>query len=312
MEHYIIQTKGLSFSYSKNSKKILDTVSLQVPKGSIYGFLGANGAGKSTTMQLLTGSIPDQNGSISIFNAPLEAQLPILFKRIGCLIESPSLYSHLSGLDNLRYIAKTKGLPKEDITAVLQLIGLSRAARQKVREYSMGMKQRLAIGIALLGNPELLFLDEPINSLDPQGVIDIRELLIKLNRERGCTIFISSHLLDEVEKICTHIGVLHNGKLLFDGTLDALKKKADYGQKIEITFKEAPQWFNTLKETYSTVRLEENTIYLEAEHQDTIQKLLLTLLEGGVHITELKTNKNLEHLFLNLTEQKNETIYSIL
>ena len=178
----IIDVQNLSFTYSKSSKTILDDISMKVPKGAIYGFLGANGAGKSTTMQLLTGSIFGTSGSIHLFEKPLESQLPTVFNKIGCLINSPSPYYHLSGYDNLRYIAILKKVDVDNITEVLDLVGLSESAHQKVKEYSLGMKQRLAIGIALLGNPELLLLDEPINGLDPQGVIDIRNLLIKLNK----------------------------------------------------------------------------------------------------------------------------------
>jgi len=199
MAAYIIQTDNLNFEYSK-SKKVLDSISINVPKGAIYGFLGPNGAGKSTTMRLLTGIIPEQGNAIKLFNQPLKEQLPLVFYKIGSLVESPALYLHLSGIDNLRYIAKLRAIPEEKIRETLELVSLQNDSHRKVKFYSLGMKQRLAIAMALLSEPELLLLDEPVNGLDPNGIIDIRKLLIKLNKERGVTLFVSSHLLSEIEK----------------------------------------------------------------------------------------------------------------
>lgn len=298
----IIDVQNLSFAYSKTSKTILDGISMKVPKGAIYGFLGANGAGKSTTMQLLTGSIFSNSGTIRLFEKPLESQLPSIFNKMGCLINSPSLYDHLTGYDNLRYIATLKKTTNDNILEVLELVGLSESAHQKVKEYSLGMKQRLAVGMALLGNPELLLLDEPINGLDPQGVIDIRNLLIKLNKERGITIFISSHLLDEIERICTHIGILNKGKLVFDDTIDVLKQKSERTQKITVTLKDAKLYINPLKESYPNISLHGNTFSLEVDTKETSDSFLLKLIELGAHIVEIKTNEDLEALFLNLSK----------
>lgn len=300
----VIETKNLSFSYSKKSKKILDNVSMKVPKGSIYGFLGANGAGKSTTMQLLIGSLHSpNNGTISLFNKILDKQLPTVFSKVGTLIESPSLYLHLSGYDNLVYIAKMKGVLEIEITSILELIGLTKYSKQKVKEYSLGMRQRLAIGFALLGNPQLLLLDEPINGLDPQGVIDIRNLLIELNKKLGITIFISSHLLDEIERICTHIGILNKGKLVFDGTIEELKVKAKNNkQKVAITLKKTMPWFEQLNEKYKGLYLEENTICFETTKKEEIKEMLLFLLTNEAEILEMKTAEGLEDLFLKLSK----------
>ena len=199
MAKYLIQTEGLNFQYSKN-KKVLNDISIHVPKGAIYGFLGPNGAGKSTTMRLLTGIIPEQGNAIKLFGNSLQEQLPFVFTKIGSLVESPALYLHLSGIDNLKYIAKLRNIPEAKINETLELVDLSRDGNRKAKQYSLGMKQRLAIAMALLSDPELLLLDEPVNGLDPNGIIDIRKLLIKLNQEKGVTIFVSSHLLSEIEK----------------------------------------------------------------------------------------------------------------
>lgn len=305
MKHMnVIEMNNLSFSYSKKSKKILEKVSMKVPKGAIYGFLGANGAGKSTTMQLLIGSLPtSNNGTISLFGKPLEKQLPIIFKKVGTLIESPSLYLHLSGHDNLAYMAKMKGVIEEEITNVLELVGLAENSSQKVKEYSLGMKQRLAIAFALLGKPQLLLLDEPINGLDPQGVIDIRNLLMQLNKKLGITIFISSHLLDEIERICTHIGILNKGKLVFDGTIEELQIKSKTNkQKIAITLKETIPWFEQLNVKYKKLSLEDNTIRFETKNKEEIKDIILFLLTNDAEILEMKTIEGLEDLFLKLSK----------
>lgn len=219
MDH-IIQTDALCFQYA-GGKQALSDVSLHVPKGSIYGFLGPNGAGKSTTMMLLTGIIPQRGDAIRLFGEPLQQQLPQLFTKVGALVEQPALYLHLSGINNLRYIAKLRGIDEKKMLPALTQVGLAQDGRHKVKTYSLGMKQRLAIAMALLGEPELLILDEPVNGLDPHGMQEIRQLLLTLNRDRGVTIFISSHLLAEIEKMCTHVGVIHRGELKFEGPINA-------------------------------------------------------------------------------------------
>ena len=194
MNEYLIQTKDLNFQFN-NKRKILENLSLNIPKGSIYGFLGPNGAGKSTTMRLITGLLNEQqNESIYLFGETLSKQLPQIFKRIGSIIETPTLYLHLSGYDNLKLIATIQEVSNSKIQEILELVELSKFQKQKAKQYSLGMKQRLAIGMALLNDPELLILDEPVNGLDPQGIIEVRQLLKKLNKEKGITIFISSHL----------------------------------------------------------------------------------------------------------------------
>ncbi|MFL3660777.1 MAG: ABC transporter ATP-binding protein [Polaribacter sp.] len=236
MKDLIIQTENLSFSYSKK-KHVLKKVNINVPKGAIYGFLGPNGAGKSTTMQLLTGILSSPEQNISVFGKELNSQMPHVFSKIGALVESPSLYLHLSGTDNLRCITQLKEVSESKIPEVLELVGLSENGNEKVKHYSLGMKQRLAIAMTLLGEPELLLLDEPVNGLDPTGMTAIRELLVKLNKEKGITVFISSHLLAEVEKMCTHIGIIHKGEIKFEGTMQALSDR-EQGCNVQIETKD--------------------------------------------------------------------------
>lgn len=302
MPEFVIQTKSLTFRYSKQ-RKVLDDVSLNIPKGSIYGFLGPNGAGKSTTMRLLTGILAEQDNAISIFGKPLKQQLPQVFENIGALVESPALYLHLSGYNNLKYIAKLRNVPESRIDEVLALVELTRDAKRKARQYSLGMKQRLAIAIALLSEPELLLLDEPVNGLDPNGIQDIRKLLVKLNREKGITIFVSSHLLAEIEKMCTHVGIISGGKLRFEGTMEELAKKSGTC-KIQLTLKDAQKWHDQLISDHPEATLESaSQINLELPDREEIPAFVKSLIDKGASLYEIKVLDGLEEWFMSLVKQ---------
>ena len=299
---YIIQTSNLDFQYSKN-KKILNNLSINVPKGSIYGFLGPNGAGKSTTMRLLTGIIPDDSNSIFLFEKPIESQIPNIFEKVGALVESPALYLHLSGYDNVKYIALLRQVPLSKIDEVLELVDLTAYKRQKAKQYSLGMKQRLAIAMALLSEPELLFLDEPVNGLDPNGIVEIRKLLVKINKEKGVTIFVSSHLLSEIEKMCTHIGIISKGTLKYEGTMEDLSRKFKTC-KIQITLDEAESWKEKLSFKYANVVLDEqNKITMNLSHTSEIPDFAKQIIQEGARIYEIKILEGLEEWFMNLTEK---------
>lgn len=302
MAEYIIQTEGLNFQYSKN-KKVLNNISIHVPKGSIYGFLGPNGAGKSTTMRLLTGIIPEQDSAIKLFDQPLQKQLPMVFSKIGSLVESPALYLHLSGIDNLKYIAKLRNIPEEKIHETLELVDLSRDGKRTAKQYSLGMKQRLAIAMALLSDPELLLLDEPVNGLDPNGIIDIRKLLIKLNQEKGVTIFVSSHLLSEIEKMCTHVGIISKGKLRFEGTMQELSKAARLC-KIQVTLDDASKWQHELENQYENVNLvAQNQLTLDIGNKDNIPDFIKNLIAKNAAVYEVKILDGLEEWFMTITNE---------
>ncbi len=219
-----LETADLRHRYA-NSENVLQGVDLQVPKGSIYGFLGPNGAGKTTTLRLVLGLLKKQHGTITIFGRRFETSRIEILGKIGSLVESPSLYEHLTAHENLAVWQKVFRCEKRRIPEVLTLVGLSATGSKKAGEFSLGMKQRMALAVALLHRPLLLILDEPTNGLDPNGVIEIRQLLLRLNREEGVTILISSHLLAEIEKLVTHLGIIHRGRLVFQGTLGELKQK---------------------------------------------------------------------------------------
>ena len=208
----VIQTRGLSKRYK--DRWAVDRLELVVEQGDIYGFIGQNGAGKSTTLKLLCGLARPTQGEALIFGKPVRDS--VARRRVGALIEQPGLYPDLSGRENLRLYAALLGLdnPERQVGEILKTVGLSPKEKKPVRHYSMGMKQRLGVALALLGGPDLLLLDEPINGLDPDGIREMRELLLRLNRERGLTLLVSSHILGELSKIATRYGIIQQGRMV--------------------------------------------------------------------------------------------------
>ncbi len=223
----VIQTMGLSKRYK--DRWAVDRLDLRVEQGDVYGFIGRNGAGKSTTLKLLCGLARPTQGEALVFGKPIRD--PVARRRVGALIEQPGLYPDLSGRENLRLYAALLGLdrPERQVDQILETVGLSPKEKKQVRHYSMGMKQRLGVGLALLGRPDLLLLDEPINGLDPEGIREMRELLLRLNRERGLTILVSSHILGELSKIATRYGIIQEGRMVEQVTASELEQKCtDY------------------------------------------------------------------------------------
>ena len=223
----VIQTTGLSKRY--RDKWAVDHLDLRVEQGDIYGFIGQNGAGKSTALKLLCGLARPTQGEALIFGKPVRDS--VARRRVGALIEQPGLYPDLSGRENLRLYAALLGLdsPARQVEEILKTVGLSPGEKKPVRHYSMGMKQRLGVALALLGGPDLLLLDEPINGLDPEGIREMRELLLRLNRERGLTILVSSHILGELSKIATRYGIIQEGRMVEQITARELEQKCtDY------------------------------------------------------------------------------------
>jgi len=218
-----IRTRGLSRRFAGGHG--VHDLDLSVPAGCVYGFLGPNGAGKTTTIRLLLDLLRRDRGEIELFGQALTPGQRAPFARIGAMVETPSLYAHLSGRQNLEVSRRLLDAPKNRIDEALDRVGLRDAADRKVREYSLGMRQRLAIALTLLGRPQLLILDEPSNGLDPAGILDMRRLLRRLSADEGLTVFVSSHLLSEVEQIASHIGVLHAGRLRFEGSLESLRER---------------------------------------------------------------------------------------
>jgi len=220
-KEYLIETRGLSRRFG--AQVAVDDLNLLVPAAGVYGFLGPNGAGKTTAIRMLLGLIRPDAGEVCLFGQPLRSNHRALMSRVGALVEAPSLYPHLTGRENLEVTRRLLGSPPKLIDVALDTIRLMRDADRRVREYSLGMRQRLGLALALLNKPQLLILDEPTNGLDPAGIHEMRDLIRRLPDEFGVTVFLSSHLLSEVEQIASHIGIIHESKLLFQGTLAELQ-----------------------------------------------------------------------------------------
>ena len=299
MANYILQTKGLSYSYAKG-ENTLSGINLQVKKGQIYGFLGPNGSGKTTTLSLLLGLIRNQKGNIEIFGKDLEHHRLEILKKTGSLIESPSLYGNLTARENLEIYRKAHNMPRERIDEVLEISGLSETGKKLTKKFSLGMKQRLAIALALLHKPELLILDEPTNGLDPSGILELRELVKKLNREEGITILISSHLLAEVEKMVTHIGIIVKGEMLFQGSLHELHQFQQRASMLHIQTSDNAAALKILKD-YSP-SMHQDLIAVSIDDQKQAAALNKILINNQIDVFFLHPkSRDLEQLFIDLT-----------
>lgn len=301
----IIETKGLNFSFNAKHA-ILKNLNLKIEKGSIYGFLGPNGAGKTTTIRLLLGLLNYPKNSIHLFGQELSKHRVEIFSKIGSLIEQPSLYDHISGYDNLEITRQIRNIKKEITAEVLRLVRLTDAAHKKVKSYSLGMKQRLGLAIALLPEPELLILDEPVNGLDPNGMVEMRELLKNINKQMGTTIFLSSHLLTEIEKIVTHIGIINMGELLFQGNILELHNLQINQSLLHIETSNNMAALELLRNKYNAYEIEgELKIIYQSKGQ--VAEIVRELTGNNIGIYEVTIeNKDLEQLFLQMT--KNYTV----
>ncbi len=296
----IVKTSHLSYSF-RNGVKTLDDVNLEVPAGSIYGFLGPNGAGKTTTLRLLLGLLKNQAGELEVFGKPFTAHRLEILKRLGSLIEQPSLYLHLTAKENLEIYRLIYNVSKVRVDEVLKLVGLESTGSKKAKQFSLGMRQRLSIAIALLHQPELLILDEPTNGLDPNGIIEIRELVKKLNKEYGTTVIVSSHILIEVEKMATHVGIIHKGGLLFQGPLQELQQMKSRQSVLEIETNDNGRALQILSAKYR-VQESESLLSLPYGGKQETAEINQLLVKGGVEVYSLHAKQNdLEQLFIEIT-----------
>lgn len=304
MNQLIVDTKNLNFSYTK-TKKDIENLELKVPKGSIYGFLGPNGSGKSTTIRLMLGLLKKRSGTVVLFGETFNSKTRLnILDRVGALIENPSLYEHLNAIDNLKIAANYRQkIPFSRINEVLEIVNLTDAKKKKIKEYSLGMKQRLGLGISLLSNPELIILDEPTNGLDPKGIIEMRTLIKNLNKKYGTTIFISSHLLSEIEKTCTHVGIIRNGKMLYQDTVATLKESKGTNIKIDIEVDKSIEALSILKNLKKeNIFLVDDFLQIEVKYKEEITEIIDVLRAKKINIYQVSIKNNLEELFLSLTE----------
>lgn len=294
-----LETRSLTFHFGKD--KVLDDVNLQVPVGSLYGFLGPNGAGKTTTLKLALGLLRNQKGSILFFGKLFEKFRLETLRRVGTLIESPSLYSHLTARENLRVLQLVHQCPSTRIEEVLSLVGLGNTGQKKAGQFSLGMRQRLAIAMALLHSPEMLILDEPTNGLDPSGIIEMRELLKKLSQQSGITVLISSHLLAEIEKLVTHVGIIHKGKLRFQGPFQELEQHQHRNNTILLGTTDPERTHQFLVECHIDANRENGHVIIPAIGQDQLTEITRQLVLRDIGIFEVSRRRNdLETIFMHL------------
>ena len=300
VSEYILQTVNLTKTYQK--KNVLDQVNITVKKGSIYGFIGLNGAGKSTLLRTVSGLAYPTSGKTELFGHSNEKELIIARRRIGTLIENPALFPNMTARENLEVIRIQRGIPgKGCIEEALKKVRLEETGKKKVKKFSLGMKQRLGIAIALLNNPELLILDEPINGLDPMGVMEIRELLKRINQEFGVTIVISSHILSELHQLATDFGIIHKGELIDQITAKQLDEKcqAYLFIKVDNANKAVVILENTLQTAQYEV-LSDDSIKLYSHLEDN-HLITQVLVEGGIKVEQITpTNDTLESYFTRL------------
>lgn len=296
----VIETKGLTKKFGKFTA--VKDLNLKVPRKTIYGFLGPNGAGKSTTIRMLLDLIKPTGGEVYLFGKDISRYRMDILRKVGSLVEAPSYYGNLTAYENLEITRRILKVDKKEIDKALEIVNLSKWKNIKVKSFSLGMKQRLGIAQALIGPRELLILDEPTNGLDPAGVREIRDLIISLPRIMGVTILISSHILSEIEQMADYVGIIRNGNLLFQGTLDELKARTNTQILIKATPLDKAQEF--IRQMGLGVENREGKLYVSKGEIGTEELNRALVLKGfGVsHLSE--SEKSLEEIFLELTEGK--------
>ena len=298
----VIETKALCKQYGPHTA--VEHVELHVPQGCVYGFIGPNGAGKSTTMKMLLGLIHPTAGRVRLLGQELteKSRLPLL-RQIGSLIESPAGYLHLTAQENLEIVADLKGVPHKDIGRVLDIVHLTQDRNRRVGQYSLGMKQRLGIAMALLGSPKLLILDEPTNGLDPAGIQEMRALIRNMPAATGATVLISSHLLGEMEQMVEQVGIIDHGHILFEGPLTELQRHSCGNVTLRLLdpAKAAP----ILRANGLTAHSDSCVVTLPPLQDALLADLVQKLAACGAGVVELTPHtKTLEEIFLSLTSEE--------
>ena len=299
MNEILLGTRDLTKQFGR--QKAVDRVSLHIRKGAIYGFIGRNGAGKTTFLRMISGLAKPDSGEIEMFGYRGK-ELKEIRSRVGCLIEGPGIYGSMTAAENLEVKCRLTGIRRKGyVEELLQIVGLSQTGRKKAKHFSMGMRQRLGIALALVGEPDLLVLDEPINGLDPQGIAEIRDMVLRLNEERNMTIIISSHILEELSKIATDYGIIHQGVLIKEMTREELMRRCS--ERIEIQLEEPEKALPVLDAMgfHAYQVADKNHIHV-FERLEESAALNMELAKAGVAVTSLSiTSEDLETYFLNLT-----------
>jgi ABC-type multidrug transport system ATPase subunit len=295
----IIDVKGLTKIFKEVTA--VDDLSFSVPKGEVYGFLGQNGAGKSTTIRMLLTLIQPTSGSISILGKDLQHHRKEILQQTGAIIEKPDLYKYLTALENLSIMARLSGIhpTRQELMRQLDRVGLAERAESKVKTFSQGMKQRLGIACALVHNPQLIVLDEPTNGLDPQGIADVRNLILSLSRTDGKTVFVSSHLLSEIELVADHALIIDKGKKVAEGKVRDLLNPSDTIVLLETGNDEEARMY--LQESQWNTSLQKGKSITLKMHRNDVPALNHDLVQQGISVYSLRAKHSLEDYFLSLT-----------
>ncbi|WP_085524224.1 ABC transporter ATP-binding protein [Tuberibacillus sp. Marseille-P3662] len=302
MSEWIVRTNQLTKKLG--GQRAVNNVNLEIEKGEIYGFLGPNGAGKTTTIRMLLGLMRPSSGSIHIFGQDLKEEKVNILGQVGSLVESPSYYGHLTAKENLEALRQIYGVPKSRIDEVLKIVRLSKDANRPVKGFSLGMKQRLGIAASLLGNPELLILDEPTNGLDPSGIQEIRELIKRMPEQFGISVIVSSHLLSEIDHMATKVGIITNGSLIFQDSIDVLRKKASSQISLAVDHGEKA-WQSLLSQGY-TADYEDGRVLLDSTDDQLVAQIVSHLAAKQFSIYRVEEQKmSLEDIFLDITKEAN-------
>lgn len=293
----LVSTKNLTKKFGDQFS--VDHVNLEIKRGQIFGFLGPNGAGKTTSIRMLLGLMKPTKGEVKLFGKTFNENRIDILRKVGALVEAPSYYRNLTGFENLKLSSKILGVSNARIEEVLEIVRLSEVSNKPVKQYSLGMKQRLGIALALLGSPELLILDEPTNGLDPSGIHEIRQLIKRMPKDFGITVLISSHNLAEIEMIASHVGIIQSGKLKFHGTLEELK--GDQKPRIEIKVNNLMDAKELLLQQKVQARIEEDMLLVE-QPSESVSAINRKLVSNGFEVSHLvETVQTLEEIFLDLT-----------
>ena len=300
VSQWAIRTNGLTKKY--RGMPVVEGVNLAVAPRQVFGFLGPNGAGKSTTMKMLLGLTLPTSGTVEMLGEPFsQHSAKRVLPRVGSLIEAPSFYGHLTGRENLDIVRRIKGVPASAIEGALATVGLAHASKKLAMEYSLGMKQRLGIAMALLGNPQLLILDEPTNGLDPSGIHEIRELIKSLPATRGLTVVVSSHLLSEIEQMADTIGIINHGQMLYQGPLSRLE---DAGQLV-LTIDDAARTAAMLRSGgWQIEQVQGREVTFPVYEDQHIPRLVSTIVGAGIGVYRVEIRRrSLEETFLAMTKR---------
>ena len=294
---YILQTQQLSKKYGKFNA--LSNLTINIPKGAIYGMVGRNGAGKTTLIRIITGLNNPTSGEYSLFGVKnSDKKLLEVKRKTGAVVETPSLHPDMSARDNLIQQTKALGISNDKIDELLKLVGLANTGKKKAKDFSLGMRQRLGIAFSLVGDPEFLILDEPINGLDPQGIIEVRETILRLNQEKGITILISSHILDELARLATHYGFVEQGHVIKEMSAEELEKASRRYVRVNVSDTAAlADVLNGMGAEFNITSENEAEIYTPVE----VTPLVLALNEKNCFVHSMTENhESLESYFMNL------------